>query len=159
MADDKANPAAGDSPQFAIERIYLKDASLETPAGLEAFGAWQPLINLDINTRQQQISEDHYEVVLRLTVTARQKDGDKTYFLVEIEQAGLFLARHLPEEELPRLLGTMAPATLFPYARETIDGLVVKANFPPLRLAPINFDLLWQNAQKQKTTGGSQRIQ
>lgn len=156
--EKSANPSA-EAPQFAIERIYVKDVSLETPMGLEAFGKWQPQINLDINTRHNKIDDTRYEVVLRLTVTAKQADSEESYFLIEIHQAGLFVAQNFPENELLRLLGTLAPATLFPYAREAIDSLAVKANFPPLRLAPINFDLLWQNAQAQKNSGAPQTLQ
>lgn len=156
---EKTAGQSADTPQFAIERIYVKDVSLETPMGIEAFSKWQPQINLDINTRHNKIDDSRYEVVLRLTVTAKQQDSEDSYFLIEIHQAGLFVAQNFPESELLRLLGTLAPATLFPYAREAIDSLAVKANFPPLRLAPINFDLLWQNAQAQKNSGASQTIQ
>lgn len=161
MTDEqqKAASQSAEAPQFAIERIYLKDVSLETPMGLEAFNKWQPQINLDINTRHQKIDDTHYEVVLRLTITAKQQDSEQSYFLIEIHQAGLFIAKNFPEQELERLLGTLAPSTLFPYAREAIDSMAVKANFPPLRLAPINFDALWQNAQAQKNSGAPQTLQ
>ena len=138
--------------QFGIERIYLKDLSLECPKGYEAFQKpWKPRVDLDINNSQNKLADDLYEVVLRLTVTAKDTDSDESIYLVEIHQAGTFRASGIPDAELRRVLSTVAPTTLFPYARETIDGLVTKANFPPLRLAPINFDmLLAQAVQRQK---------
>lgn len=145
--------------QFAIERIYIKDVSLETPRGIEAFGNWQPHVDLDINTRQTHLEDNRYEVVLTLTVTTKNKETDEVYFLLELQQAGIFLANNFKEGELRQVLGTVAPQTLFPYARETIDSLAVKANFPALRLAPINFDALWQAARQQPQSSGSQTLQ
>ena len=147
--------------QFGIERIYLKDLSLESPLGAAAFSkAWKPRVNLDINSSQSKLDEDLYEVVLKLTVTTKDDDSDETLYLVEIHQAGSFRARGLAGQELQQVLATVAPATLFPYARETVDSIVNKANFPPLRLAPINFDLLFAQAiQKHKEGAESETVQ
>jgi preprotein translocase subunit SecB len=153
VADDKSTAegaAVSDQPFFAIDRIYVKDISLECPRGLEAFKSWSPTINLDINTKQTQLQEGTHEVVLTLTVRARERESELTYFLVELQQAGLFRTANIAESELRRVLATIAPATLFPYARETIDGLVVKAGFPPLHLAPINFDALLKAAMDNR---------
>ena len=137
--------------QFGIERIYLKDLSLECPLGAAVFSkTWQPKINLDINSSQSKLDEDLYEVVLKLTVTAKDDESDKTLYLVEIHQAGSFRATGLAGQELHQVLATVAPATLFPYARETIDSTVNKASLPPLRLAPINFDLLFAQAMRKR---------
>lgn len=135
--------------QFAIQRIYLKDTSLETPLGVSVFaGKWAPTIQLDVNTRVERVAEDLHEVVLSLTVTAKQ--DDKVALLVEVQQAGIFACKGLVDEHLRHVLGTMCPEILFPYARETIDGLVVKASFPPLMLAPMNFDALYKQAAMQQ---------
>lgn len=153
MAEETA-PAeqAETQPQFGIERIYIKDLSVECPQGPAAFGKpWKPRIDLDINNSQSKLADDLYEVVLRLTITAADNESDENFYLVEIQQAGTFRAAGMSEQDLRRVLATLAPSTLFPYARETVDSLVNKANFPPLRLAPINFDMLLAQAiQKQK---------
>lgn len=137
--------------QFGIESIYLKDLSLECPQGASAFGKeYKPRVNLDINNAQSKLADDVYEVVLRLTITVQDNESSDNIYLVEIQQAGAFRVTGLPDQELRRVLATVAPATLFPYARETIDSLVTKANFPPLRLAPINFDALLAEAVKRQ---------
>lgn len=154
MANEEttAAPEQAVQPQFAIERIYIKDLSLECPKGVAAFGkAWKPKMDLDLNNSQDKVAEDLYEVVLSLTVKATDAESGDTVYLVEVQQAGTFRAAGIPETDLRRLLATMAPSTLFPYARETIDGLVTKAGFAPVRLAPINFDaLLAQAVQKHQ---------
>lgn len=139
-------------PQFALKRVYLKDASLETPAAPEVFTkAWQPEVNLDINTRSKALDDNHYEVVLSLTVTVKN-DGQPA-FLVEVQQAGIFLLAGLGEAETKHTLGAFCPNILFPYAREAIDNLAAKASFPALMLAPVNFDALYaqqlQRAQQE----------
>lgn len=149
--DQMADPGA--APLFAIERIYTKDVSLECPRGLEAFKTWTPSINLDINTKQTTLQDGLHEVVLTLTAKVKEKESESIYFLVEIQQAGLFRTANIPETELRRVLATVAPASLFPYARETVDSLAVKAGFPPLRLAPINFDALLKAAIDKQAAG------
>ena len=130
------------SPQFSIQRIYLKDLSLEAPISPQSFTQeWQPEINLEMNTQSQELGEDVYEVVLTLTVTAKN-DGE-TAFLIEAQQAGIFVVSGMEEAETHHALGAFCPNILFPYARETIDSLVVKASFPALMLAPVNFDALF----------------
>ncbi|MCL4153245.1 UNVERIFIED_CONTAM: hypothetical protein GTU68_049572 [Idotea baltica] len=165
MADEQVGTTQGEqadknNPQFAIDRIYVKDISLETPKGLSAFNnKWKPRVDLDINTSQSKVADDRHEVTLRLTVTVKDQESDEVYYLIEIKQSGLFLAKGFPEQELPRLLASAAPATLFPYARETIDSLVTRAGFPPLRLAPINFDALWQAAVKKQQQSAQGTVQ
>ncbi len=156
MTDETKTPvdsAASDNakaPQFGIERIYVKDISLESPRGQEAFNNWAPTINLDINTKQTTLQQGVHEVVLTLTINVREKDSEAVYFLIEIQQAGLFRTANIPDAELRRLLATVGPSTLFPYARETVDSLATKAGFPPLRLSPINFEALMQAAIKKQ---------
>ena len=146
VADDKVQ-------QFSIDRIYVKDLSLESPRGAEAFKSWKPQVNLDINTKQTSLQEGVHEVILTLTVKVKEQESDSVYFLIEIQQAGLFRTKNIEGDHLRRVLASTAPATLFPYARETVDSLATKAGFPPLRLAPINFDALLQAAIKQQGEG------
>ncbi len=133
--------------QFALQRIYLKDSSFESPGSPAVFqGEWQPKINFDIKTRNAKMQDDLFEVVLVLTVEATQED--KPAFVVEVHQAGVFTVRDFEGEQLEQLLATFCPNILFPYAREVIDSLVVKGSFPALMLAPINFEALYAQ-QKQ----------
>ncbi len=157
MSENEQNQAAeAQGPQFAVQRVYLKDASLESPNAPEVFTkAWQPEINLDMNSRTQQLGEGAYEVVLTLTVTVTNEG--ETAFLTEIQQAGIFTIAGLEEAELHHTLGAFCPNILFPYAREAIDNMVTKASFPPLMLAPVNFDALYaqQLAQQQAQAEGA----
>ena len=135
--------------QFSIQRLFIKDISFETPAGSEMFKQqWKPEVHLDVNTRNEKLEDDIFEVVLTLTITAKQ--DDKTAFLVEVQQAGIFLAKGIVDDQLRQVLGTVAPNILFPYAREMVDSLVTKGSFPALMLAPINFDALYQQAIQQQ---------
>ena len=135
--------------QFALQRIYLKDSSFECPGAPEVFQQqWKPQINLDLNTSSKKIQDDIYEVTLSLTITAT--NDDKTAFLVEIHQAGIFMAKGMEGQGLHQTLGAYCPNLLFPYAREAVDNMVNKASFPPLLLAPVNFDAIYQQALKQQ---------
>jgi preprotein translocase subunit SecB len=144
MTDNK--PA---EQQFALQRIYVKDLSFESPLGVDLFQLkLAPQINMDMNTRFSKISDDQYEVVLGVTVTAKQ--DDKTAFVVEVQQAGLFQCAGIEGEGLDRVLRSFCPGILFPYMREAIDNLVVRGGLPPLQLAPVNFDALYQQALAQQ---------
>jgi preprotein translocase subunit SecB len=144
-----SEPAAN-APRFAILRIYLKDLSFESPQAPDLFAApWQPKVHLDLNTRSQHKGEDRYEVVLTMTLRATAAE-DRTAYIVEVQQAGLFQVANLPPDHLAQTLATLCPTILFPYARETIDSLAVKGTFAPVMLAPVNFDVLFAQAMKQK---------
>jgi len=137
-------------PEIGIERLYVKDISFESPQSPAVFaGQWEPQIKLDINTRFQQLDTSRHEVVLTVTVNALQED-EKTAFIVEVLQAGVFRISGLAQDQLRRVLSAMCPGMLFPYARETIDSLVIKGGFPPLSLAPVNFDALYEQALAQQ---------
>ena len=130
-----------------LRKIYLKDLSLETPLSPGIFSQeWKPEFNLQINTASTATDEDTHEVVLTLTISAKQEG--QTGFLIEIQQAGLFLLKGFSREQLKPILGVFCPNTLFPYARESIDSLLVKSGFAPLQLNPINFDALYQQHLK-----------
>jgi preprotein translocase subunit SecB len=153
MAEDQAAEAAQEEQaqqQFTMQRIYVKDISFESPASPDIFRQnWQPNVNVDLNTRSSKADDSgNHEVVLTITVTA--KIEEKNAFLVEVQQAGIFFAVGIEDEPLKQILATVAPNILFPYAREAIDGLVVKGGFPPLMLAPVNFDALYQQAMAQQ---------
>ncbi|WP_221799999.1 protein-export chaperone SecB [Oceanobacter mangrovi] len=136
-------------PQFALQRVYIKDASFEVPnAPLIFTKEWKPELKLDLNSGARKADDKHYEVSVKVTVTAKVEE--ETAFLVEVMQSGLFLADNIPEEQLKPMLGAMCPNIIFPYVREAIDALVVKGGFPALMLAPINFDGLYQQRMAQE---------
>lgn len=142
--------------QFLLQRVYLKDLSFESPAAPGVFRKeYQPAVNVDLRTRSTAIETDNYEVNLTITVTAKM--DEETVFLVEVQQAGIFLIRGLEGEELRRVLAIFCPNMLFPYAREIIDNTVVKGTFPALMLAQVNFEGLYlqaiQKAQQQAAAG------
>ena len=131
-----------------MQRIYAKDLSFESPASPNVFKKqWQPQISVDLNTKSEKIGDDNYEVVLTVTITA--KLDEETAFLVEVQQAGIFLIQGIEGDNLRRVLATAAPNILFPYARENIDAVCVKGGFPAVMLAPVNFDALFQQAVAQ----------
>ena len=150
MADEQVQQ------QFAMQRIYTKDVSFESPATPDIFKKqWQPAINVDLNTKSDKIDDSgNFEVVLSVTITA--KVDDETAFLVEVQQGGIFLISGIEGDDLRRVLGTAAPNILFPYARETIDNLCVKGVFPPIMLAQVNFDALYQQALAQSAAQGGE---
>ena len=150
MAEEhKANEQAGQATavQFAIQRVYLKDLSFEAPNGLIAPSGGQPKVNQDLNTQVNRLADDVYEVVLNITVAVKVEE-DKTAFLVEVHQAGIFALKGVEGPQLQHVLSTACPTILFPYARETIDSMAARGGFPPLSLPPINFDALYAKAVK-----------
>ena len=155
MAEEQAASQQNPQQQFAMQRIYSKDVSFESPATPGIFGKqWQPKVNVDLNTKSDKFDDKgNFEVVLTITITA--KVDEETAFLVEIQQAGIFLVTGFSDNDLRRVLGTAAPTILFPYAREAIDALCVKGGFPPVMLAPVNFDALYQQAMAQQAQNAS----
>jgi preprotein translocase subunit SecB len=141
MADNNTGTDAARQTQFSLGKVYLKDVSLEAPNSAEAFLAgedWNPKVNLEYKIDTRDLSNDTHEVALTLTITAA--DGQKTIFLIQIQQGAIFLIRGIDNpEQLDRILNVRCPQVLFPYAREAVDNLVVKAGFPPLMLGPISF--------------------
>ena len=145
MSEHGPNPQ---DAQFALQRIYLKDASFESPKAPHSFRSeWQPKINLDLNVKNSHLEGVLYEVVLTLTITATTEEAeDDPYYLAEIQQAGLFLIRG-NGDLLSQALGSYCPSVLFPYAREAVDALVTRGSFPPLMLAPVNFEAIYQESR------------
>ena len=147
QGDGNPQPAADpQGPGFAIERIYVKDLSLENPGAPQSFQLTEaPSVQIGLRTRGEQVAADVYECVLTITVTATA--AGKTVFLIEASQAGLFVIRGVPASDMQPILAIACPNVLFPYARETIADAVMRAGFPPVHLAPINFEALYQQQQ------------
>ena len=141
-------------PIFGIEKIYVKDLSLEIPHAPEVFlSSEQPQVDVQLHNEGAAVGEGLYQVALTVTVTA--KTGDKTLFLVEVAQAGIFQIRNVPESDLEPILATACPNILFPYAREAVSDIVSRAGFPPVYLAPVNFEALYlQRMQQAQDTAG-----
>lgn len=138
---------------FEIQRVYLKDVSLEAPNSPAVFTEqqWQPQTEVRLETGAVPLSEDLFEVVLTLTVTA--KIGERTAYLTEVQQAGLFTVRGFSDPQMGHMLQAFCPNILFPFAREALASLIGKGGFPPLLLNPINFDGLYmQRLQQQQQT-------
>lgn len=145
MSDEQAP----NQQQFAITRIYVKDLSYEAPGAPQSFAAeWKPELNLEMNSQSRLVDQNLWEVVLQLTVTV--KNQAQTAFIVEVQQAGLFVVQGIDNEQLRHLLGAFCPNILFPYARETVSDLVTRGSFPQLLLAPVNFDALFLEALQRE---------
>lgn len=151
---------AQNQQQFAIQRIYLKDASFEVPNAPAIFREeWRPENNLTMNTTVDGLDADNFEVVLSVTLTAKMPD--RTIYVAEVHQAGIFTLKDFPEPERTRLLGAYCPNVLFAYAREAITDLVTKGSFPQVVLQPVNFDAVFvqhqqEMAKRQQGSNGSQ---
>ncbi len=152
MADPQSQPTpnAGEQSlvQFGIDRIYVKDLSLENPGAPQSFQINEPpQFEVGLRTKTDKIDADLYESVLTVTVTA--KSGDKTLFLVEVAQAGIFTIKGVAVNQLQPVIAIHCPTILFPYARETIASATARAGYPPMHLAPINFEMLYQQQLAQ----------
>ena len=160
MSDQMRDPtqAAGADPgpaqaSFQIEKIYIKDLSLEVPNAPQVFmQAENPQLEIQVRNEGTQFAEALFEVVVTVTVTARS--GGKTVFLAEAAQAGIFTVRGIPAEDLDPLLGIGCPTILYPYVREAISDLVTRAGFPAVVLAPVSFEQIYLERRQQAVAGG-----
>ena len=149
------NPApqqetASGQPVFSVEKLYVKDLSLEVPHAPKIFLEQEtPEVDMRINTTASQIEENFYECVVTVTVTAKLADN-RVVFLNEVSQAGIFRLENIPENDVNMLLGVACPNILFPYAREVVSSTVTRAGFPPVLLAPINFEAMFNQAQEEQ---------
>lgn len=141
-------------PVFSVDKIYVKDLSLEVPNAPEVFlEQAQPEIDMQLATEAKQVGDGYYDCSLTVTVTA--KVGEKVLFLVEAAQAGIFQVRNIPADDLEPILGVACPNILFPYARETVSNVVNRAGFPPVLLAPINFEALYMQQRAEQAEAGN----
>ncbi len=147
MAEENATPQQ-EQPQFVIQKIYTKDLSFETPNSPAIFRQdWKPELDMQMTNEYQKLDDTTHEVTLVLTVTA--KLGDKTGFLAEVKQAGIFTMSGHADEQMGPLIGSYCPNILFPFAREVVADIVQKGGFPQIVLAPVNFDALYMNQLKR----------
>jgi preprotein translocase subunit SecB len=159
MAEEQqaAQQEQDQQPVFSIEKIYVKDLSLEIPNAPAVFLQREtPQVGIELRNNAATIGDGIYDVVITVTVTSKVED--KTVFLVEVAQAGIFQIRNVPNENIEAILGVACPNILFPYAREVVSDLVTRAGFPPVLLNPINFEALYaqQKQQEAQTSGASE---
>lgn len=142
-----------EAPVFSIEKLYVKDLSLEVPNAPHVYLEQEPPgIQIQLQTGATGVGDGLFEAVLTVTVTAQRGEGDdaKAFFLVEVAQAGIFQIRNVPNEELEPIIAVACPNILFPYARETISDAVTRAGFPPVLLAPVNFEGIYRERMMQQ---------
>ena len=157
MSDETTNgavaPAEAAGPAFTVEKIYVKDVSFEVPGAPAIFTEnVQPELQLNLNQRVQRLGENAFEVVLGVTLTC--KAGDKTAYVAEVQQAGIFGLMGLEAQAVDVLLGTQCPNILFPYVRQLVSDLVQAGGFPPVFLQPINFEALYAESLRQRAAQG-----
>jgi preprotein translocase subunit SecB len=162
MTDETTNGAAvpteAAGPAFTVEKIYVKDVSFESPGAPAIFGEnVQPELQLNLNQRVQRLNENAFEVVLAVTLTC--KAGDKTAYVAEVQQAGVFGLIGLEPQAVDALLGTQCPSILFPYVRQMLSDLIQAGGFPPFFLQPINFDGLYAETLRQRAGQGGDLAQ
>lgn len=137
-------------PVFKIEKLYVKDLSLEVPSAPAVFMEQAtPTINVELGTQAGAVGEGFFEVSLKVTVTAKIEEGDKTMFLVEVTQCGVFQLRNVPQEDIEAILMVGCANILFPYAREAVSDASLRAGFQPVLLAPVNFEALFAARQEE----------
>ena len=156
VAASQENSEQDQQPVFGIEKIYVKDLSLEIPNAPQIFIQREsPQVSIELGNNVSMLEEGVFEVVITVTVTS--KIEDKTVFLIEVAQAGIFQVRNVPAESLEMIAGVTCPNILFPYARQTVSDIVTRAGFPPVLLNPINFEALYaqQKQQQQVQQNGS----
>lgn len=147
MNNNQDTQAQDDQAQFAIQRVYVKDVSFESPNAPAIFlENDQPDINMDLNIESANLENNFYDVTLTVTVNAKVKD--KTLFLVEVKQSGIFLLEGIPADQNEHLLNIVCPQMLFPYAAEVVSNLTQKGSLPPLTLQPVNFEALYLHNQQ-----------
>jgi preprotein translocase subunit SecB len=150
---EQQQPGAGSHDiQLSIQKIYVKDLSFETPNSPKIFlENWAPEVNVQLRSAAAPQSEGVYEVILTIVVTAKQ--GDRTAYLAEVHQAGIFNIAGGNEADLALVLGSLCPSVLFPFAREVVAGLVAKGGFPQFLLSPVNFDALYMHTRAKAVQG------
>ncbi len=147
MAEKEVKSQEQTEAQFSIQKVYVKDISFETPNSPEVFKMeWKPVVDMHMINEATPIGEHLFDVVLSITLTVKLED--KTAYLVEINQAGVFFIKNIPDDVIERMLATVCANILFPFAREAVSDIVTRGGFPQLLLSPVNFDALYAQQQK-----------
>jgi preprotein translocase subunit SecB len=154
MSDTQATPEV-QNPVFQIQRVYLKEASLEQPnSPAILLEQQQPSVDIQLGVEANPVAEGVFEVCV--TATVHTKIADKTVFLVECKQGGIFEIRNLPEDQMGPIMGIACPQIVYPYLRASVADLVTRAGFPPVHLAEINFQAMYEQQQAQQAAAVTQ---
>ncbi|MDX9896413.1 MAG: protein-export chaperone SecB [Desulfofustis sp.] len=155
MAENESATENKEKPILRLQKMYIKDLSFENPNAPEVFRATQksePNVELNLKMNNRKIGDDHWEVSLEINAKVVSKgEEDKVLFMLEVEHAGIFLLKHIPEKHLAMILGVECPTMLFPFTRQVVSQAAVDGGFMPFLMEPINFLALFQNAQKEKS--------
>ena len=144
--------ADNNEPVFQIQRVYMKEASLEQPnSPAILLEQEQPTVDIQLGVEAQQVADGLFEVAVAATVTTKIKD--KTVFLVEVKQAGIFEIRNVPQDQMQAVMGIACPQIVYPYLRGNVADLIQRAGFPPVHLAEINFQAMYEQQQAQQPQG------
>ena len=151
-ASEQNNANAGDTPQFRLEKIYLKDLSFESPNAPEAFFIQSPESNVEMKLRvtNKKADESHWEVCIEIQATVKESKSEKIMFIIEIEHAGIFFMQNIPEEHMQQVMNVECPTILFPYTRQIASQASVDGGFMPFLMEPVNFMGVYQNKMKQQ---------
>lgn len=159
MADELQSAQTNDSgtPVFQIQRMYLKDLSLEQPnAPHILLEQQQPQVDINLTLSAENVTDGIFEVCV--TATVNTKVGDKTLFLVEAKQAGIFEIRNVPQDQVEGILGIVCPQMVYPYLRAIVSDVCTRAGFPPVLLTEVNFQAMFEAQQAQRAAQGSQAV-
>jgi preprotein translocase subunit SecB len=156
MADEN-NPVPQDTPVFQIQRMYLKDLSLEQPNAPQILlEQTQPQVDINLTLSAESVQDGIFEVCV--TATVNTKVGDKTLFLVEAKQAGIFEIRNVPQDQVEGILGIVCPQMVYPYLRAIVSDVCTRAGFPPVLLTEVNFQAMFEAQQAQRAAQGGQAV-
>lgn len=153
MSDNNAATAgAPDGPAFRLRKLYVKDLSFENPNAPEIYFATesQPKVDMNLGLKNRKLDDEHWEVSLNITAKIVDEKNDKTLFIVEVEHAGSFYMKNIPEEHMPMVLGVECPTVIFPYTRQIVSQASVDGGFMPFLMEPVNFLALFENSRKKK---------
>lgn len=161
MAEENGQQTApqGEAPVFRLQKMYIKDLSFENPNAPDVFLAQQqePKVEVNLGLKNNKMENDHWEVLLSVTATVTNAKDNKTMFIVEIEHAGVFILKNIPEEHLPMVLSVDCPTLIFPFTRQIMSQVSVDGGFVPFLMEPVNFMALFQNAKRKKEEQAKQQ--
>jgi preprotein translocase subunit SecB len=157
MAEEKINSqgeqtSQAGAPAFKVQKLYIKDLSFENPNAPEVFmgNFGEPKVDINLGLKNKKLNEEHWEVTLSVTAKVTKNDDGKTLFIIEVEHAGIFLLRNIPDQHLPAVLAVECPTMMFPFTRQIISQVSVDGGFIPFLMEPVNFMALFENSKKRQ---------
>ena len=153
MAENTDTQQNAQRPEFRMQKMFIKDLSFENPNAPDVYinpQQSEPKVELNLNLNHKKLNDDHFEVTLQVFAKVASKEDDKALFILEIEHAGIFLVKNIPEEHIEMVLGVDCPTLLFPFTRQIVSQVTVDGGFSPFLMEPVNFMALFQNAKAKK---------